>query len=93
MKFNWEQWCSQAFPGGRAANPEDQIEEENEEKLRKRGENNRRMRKNEEIFLVCPPEVKSLSTPPVREALMTVNHYTIIRTFVTFHTIAKTKHS
>ena len=26
------------------------------------GENNRRMRKNEEMFLSCPPEVESLAT-------------------------------
>ena len=38
---------ARAFPSGQAANPEDQIEEENEEKLR---ENNRRMRKNVEMF-------------------------------------------
>ena len=28
---------ARAFPGGRLAHPEDQIEEENEEKLRKNG--------------------------------------------------------
>ena len=28
---------ARAFPGGRAAHPEDQIEEENEEKWRKNG--------------------------------------------------------
>ena len=27
------------------------------------GENNRRMRKNEEMFVSCPPEVESLATP------------------------------
>ena len=38
-------------------------EEENEEKLRKMGENNRRMRKTEEMLLSCPPKVESLATP------------------------------
>ena len=55
---------ARAFPCGRLAHPEDQIEEENEEKLRKMGENNRRMRKNEEMFLSCPPEVGSLGYAP-----------------------------
>ena len=42
---------------------EDQTEEENEEKWRKMGENNKRMRKNGEMVLSCPPEVESLATP------------------------------
>ena len=54
---------ARAFPGGRAAHPENQIEEENEEKLRKIGENRRRMRKIKEMVLSCPPEVESLATP------------------------------
>ena len=56
---------ARAFPGRRAAHPENQIEEEKQGKLRKMGENKRRMRKNEEMFLSCPPEVASLATPLV----------------------------
>ena len=37
---------ARAFPGGRPAHPEPQIEEENEEKLRKVERKSRRMRKN-----------------------------------------------
>ena len=39
---------------------EDKTEGENEEKLRKMEENNRKMRK---MFLSWPPEVESLATP------------------------------
>ena len=35
------------------------------------GENNRRIRENEEIFLSCPPEVESLDRP-LGEATMMV---------------------
>ena len=37
---------ARAFPGGRAAHPEDQNEEENEEKLRKNERSYRKMRKD-----------------------------------------------
>ena len=37
---------ARAFPGGRPAHPEPQIEEENGEKLRKDERKSRRMRKN-----------------------------------------------
>ena len=37
---------ARAFPGGQAAHPEDQNEEENEEKLRKNGRTYRKMRKD-----------------------------------------------
>ena len=37
---------ARAFPGGRAAHPEDQNEEENEEKLRKNEKSYRKMRKD-----------------------------------------------
>ena len=37
---------ARAFPGGRAAHPEDQNEEENEENLRKNGRTYRKMRKD-----------------------------------------------
>ena len=59
-----------AFPGGRATHPEQQIEEENEEKMEG---NNRKMGQNEEMFLSCPPEVESLATPlqaPQRNAII-----------------------
>ena len=38
---------ARAFQGGRAAHPEPQIEEENEEELRKDERKSRRMRKNQ----------------------------------------------
>ena len=57
-----EQSRGQGLP--RWAYPKDQIEEDNEEKLEKKiGENNRRMRKTEQMFLSCPPEVDSLAMP------------------------------
>ena len=49
LVYPWENFClsgiARTFPVGQAAYPGDQIVEENEEKLRKMGENNRRMRK------------------------------------------------
>ena len=56
---------ARAFPGGRPAHPEPQIEEENEEKLRKDERKSRRKRKIEEMLLSCPPGVESLATPLV----------------------------
>ena len=54
--------AAMAFLSGRAAHPEDQIEEENEEKLRKNERKRRRMTIITEIFLSCPPPVESLDT-------------------------------
>ena len=48
---------------GEPPHPEDKIEKENEEKLRKMGESNRRIRENEETFLFCSPKVQSLAAP------------------------------
>ena len=42
----WGSGVARALPGGRPAHPEPQIEEENEEKLRKDERKSRRMRKN-----------------------------------------------
>ena len=55
-----------AFLGELTTHLEDQIEEENEEKLRKNERKYRRMRKIKEIFLSCPPGVESLATPLTR---------------------------
>ena len=43
--------------GGHLVHSEDQIEKENQEKLRK---NKRKFGKFQEIFLSCPPEVEGL---------------------------------
>ena len=49
-----------APPKSAGTHPEDQIEEENDQKLRKHARENKRMKKNEEIFFLCPP-LKSLA--------------------------------
>ena len=42
-------------PGGKAAHPEDQNEEENEESIRKMWEATGKWGKIEKMFLTCPP--------------------------------------
>ena len=39
------------------------------------GASNRRMRKNEEMFLSCPPEVESLAAPLVRSTFSTATKH------------------
>ena len=62
-KFSFSLWCSQGIPGGRAAHPEDQLRRTMRNDWGKVGENDRRMRKNEKMFLSSPPNVESLATP------------------------------
>ena len=53
---------ARAFPGGRAAHPEDQNEEESNENLRKNEVNYRKMRKDWGMFLSCPTVSERLAT-------------------------------
>ena len=59
MMYAYKQWRSQGLLG--STHPEPQIEEENEEKLRKDRENLGEWGKIEEMLLSCPPGVESLT--------------------------------
>ena len=61
-EFILDSGVARAFPGGRAAHPEDQNEEENEGNLRKNERNYRKMSKNEEMLLSCPSGSVRLAT-------------------------------
>ena len=56
---------ARAFPGGRAAHPEDQNEEENEEKLRKNDRSYRKMRKDWGNHPILPAREWEASYGPV----------------------------
>ena len=59
-----------AIPGGGATYVEYKLRKKMRKNLGNLGESNRRVRKNEEIFLSCPLKADSLATPqPSHDAL------------------------
>ena len=64
-KLLLDQRRSQGFPVGKPPTTRSRPNSEKiwEKNWPKMGENNRRMSKNEEIYLSYPPEVESLATP------------------------------
>ena len=67
-------------PGGRVGHPEDQIEEENDKKLRKNRKNNRRMRKMRKCSSLAHPRLRVWLRPG---SITPLGHQGVENTLVT----------
>ena len=68
--INFNSGVARAFPGGRAAHPKDQNEEENEENLRKNERNYRKMRKGWVNILILPTQEWEAGYGPKFQAIL-----------------------